>query len=288
MGATIVLRDRPPSVSGSFYEADPAALESRIRWCFLHRIGPGKLPLKPSSVERKICALISPHAGYIYSGPVAAHGFYEVSKEATPETVVLIGPNHTGIGAAVSVWEGGDWLTTLGRVKIDQEISKLIARSGAAEPDSEAHEYEHSVEVQIPFLQYVFGSTFRIVSICMKLQDFETSRELGEAIAAAVKGRSALLVASTDFSHYVPYKSAYERDAFVVEEILAMNPKGVEDAVREKGITMCGPGPVMAVMAASLELRADRCRKLCYATSGDTSGPKGDVVGYGAFSIEFK
>ncbi|MEN3006372.1 MAG: AmmeMemoRadiSam system protein B [Candidatus Methanosuratincola petrocarbonis] len=282
------MRDRPPSVSGSFYESDPVALESRIKWCFLHKVGPGRLPSKPTCAERKICALISPHAGYIYSGPVAAHGFYEVSKEPPPETVVLIGPNHTGMGAAVSVWEGGDWLTPLGRVRVDTEVSRSIMRSGAAEPDSDAHEYEHSVEVQIPFLQYVFGSSFRIVPICMMLQDFETSRELGEAIAAAVKGRSALLIASTDFSHYVPYKSAYDRDSLVIGEILAMNPKGVDEVVRSKEITMCGPGPVMAIMTASLTLGADRCRKLCYATSGDTSGPKGDVVGYGSFSIEFK
>ncbi len=282
------MRDRHPSVSGSFYEADPAALESQMRWCFLHKVGPGKLPPKSATAERKVCALISPHAGYIYSGPVAAHGFFEVSKERPPETVVLIGPNHTGIGAAVSVWDGGDWLTPLGRVRVDQEVSRAIAKSGAAEPDSGAHEYEHSVEVQIPFLQYVFGSAFRIVPICMMLQDFETSRELGEAIAAALKGRSTLLIASTDFSHYVPYKLAYDLDALVIEAILKMEPKNVEDVVRSKEITMCGPGPVMAVMTASLSLGADRCRKLCYATSGDTSGPKGDVVGYGSFSIEFE
>lgn len=282
------MRDRYPSVSGSFYEADPAALESRIKWCFIHKVGPGKLPSAPVSSERKICALISPHAGYIYSGPVAAHGFFEVSKEPPPETVVLVGPNHTGMGAAVSVWEGGDWMTPLGRVRVDLEVSRSIAKSGAAEPDSDAHEYEHSVEVQIPFLQYIFGSAFRIVPICMMLQDFETSRELGEAIAAAVKGRPALLIASTDFSHYVPYKIAYDRDSLVIEEILRMNPKGVEEVVRSKEITMCGPGPVMAILTASLALGAGRCRKLCYATSGDTSGPKGDVVGYGSFSIELK
>lgn len=282
------MRDRLPSVSGSFYEDDPAALESRIKWCFLHKIGPGRLPSAPVSNERKIFALISPHAGYIYSGPVAAHGFLEVSKEPPPEIVVIVGPNHTGMGGAVSVWEGGDWITPLGRVKVDLEVSRSITRSGAAEPDSDAHEYEHSLEVQIPFLQYLFGSGFRIVPICMMLQDYETSRELGEAIATAVKGKPALLIASTDFSHYVPYKSAYERDSLVIEEILRMNPKGVEGAVRSKGITMCGPGPVMAVMSASLALGADRCRKLCYATSGDTSGPKGEVVGYGSFSIEFK
>ncbi|MBC7120725.1 MAG: AmmeMemoRadiSam system protein B [Candidatus Methanosuratus sp.] len=283
----MVLRDRHPSVSGSFYEADPDDLESQIKWCFLHKVGPGKLPSMPVSLERKICAVISPHAGYVYSGPVAAHGFLEVSKEPQPETVVLIGPNHTGMGAGVSIWDGGDWLTPLGRVKVDRDLSDAIARSGSAEPDCDAHEYEHSIEVQIPFLQYVFRSPFRIVPICMMLQDFETSRELGEAIASAVNGRHALLVASTDFSHYVPYRSAYERDSLVIAEILGMRPKGVEEVVKREGITMCGPGPVMAVMTASLALGAKGCRKLCYATSGDTSGPKGDVVGYGSFSIEF-
>lgn len=283
----MVLRDRYPSVSGTFYEDDPAGLESQIKWCFMHSVGPGRLPSGLVHKERKLCGLISPHAGYIYSGPVAAHGFLEASKCPPPETVVLIGPNHTGMGAGVSVWDGGDWLTPLGRVSVDTDLAKSICRSGAAEPDSEAHLQEHSVEVQIPFLQYVFGTAFRIVPICMMLQDYETSRELGEAIAHAAKGKAVLLVASTDFSHYVPYRSAYERDSLVISRILQMDPKGVGDVVRDEEISMCGPGPVMAVLSASLALGARSCRKLCYATSGDTSGTKSEVVGYGSFAIEW-
>lgn len=277
------MRDRPPSVAGTFYESTPSAIKERLNWCFLNKVGPGKLPQKPTSNNRTILAVISPHAGYVYSGPVAAHGYYQLSTEQQPEIVVILGPNHTGLGAGVSTWDGGDWSTPLGKVSVDHELAKMVSQSGIAELDSEAHLYEHSIEVQLPFLQYVYTGGFKILPICMMLQDYTTAKELGGALAKSLKGRSSLIIASTDFSHYEPYAVAYRKDAKVSESIIAMDAFNVGKIVDMEGISMCGPGPVMTAIITSKELGAATCTKLCYATSGDTSGPKNEVVGYGSF-----
>jgi len=281
------LRDRLPSVSGSFYEEDPSALQKQLEWCFLHKVGPGALPrTPPAAAERKILAIVSPHAGYVYSGPVAAHGYYLVSGEPAPGVVVILGPNHTGAGAGVSVWDGGEWVTPLGKVAVERDLARSLAGTGSAEADTEAHLYEHSLEVQIPFLQYAYrGRDFKILPVCMMLQDYVTSLELGRALAGLLKGRAALIVASTDFSHYVPYSVAYRKDALVGDAIVKMDARGIGDAVIRENVSMCGPGPVMAAIVAALELGARSCSRLCYATSGDTYGPKDQVVGYGSFAV---
>ncbi len=287
-------RDRYPRVSNTFYEGTPSLLREQIKWCFLHRVGPGSLPIQdegtiagagmPSkSPHSESVAIISPHAGFVYSGPIAAHGYLRLSAEQRPDVAVIIGPNHTGYGAGVSVWGGGGWLTPLGRLEVDGGIAKEISALGAAELDEDAHVDEHSVEVQLPFLQFIYGNGIRIVPVCMMLQDYASSRELGIAIAGALKGRRAVVIASTDFSHYVPYKEAYRKDSIAGEAILRMDPRAVESAVVREGISMCGPGPVMAALAAALSMGAESCERLCYATSGDTSGDRGSVVGYGSF-----
>jgi AmmeMemoRadiSam system protein B len=280
------LRDRPPSVAGTFYESTPESLRKRLEWCFLHKIGPGTLPSKPKKARRSILGLVSPHAGFIYSGPIAAHGYLQLSTEPVPTVVAIIGPNHTGMGAGVSIWDGGDWETPLGKIPTEGHLARAIADAGAGELDSEAHLFEHSIEVQLPFLQYSLGSGFKILPICMMLQDKETSADLGNALAKALHPADALVIASTDFSHYEPYSIAYQKDAKVAQEILGMNPAGVGSAVEREGVSMCGPGPVMAAMTASKAMGATFAERLCYATSGDTSGSKGEVVGYGSFSMK--
>jgi hypothetical protein len=285
MGDT-TLRNRTPSVAGTFYESEPDSLRERLEWCFLHRIGPGKLPSKPTEVSRSTIGLISPHAGFIYSGPVAAHGYYRISTEPGPRLVVIIGPNHTGVGAGVSIWEGGDWVTPLGKIAVDKDAAKSLAGAGAGELDSEAHLFEHSIEVQLPFLQFSLMEGFRILPICMMLQDIETSSDLGNTLARLMANENTLLIASTDFSHYESYDIAYRKDAKVAEEILKMNPAGVQAVMESEGVSMCGPGPVMAVMTAARAIGATSSEKLCYATSGDTSGTRGEVVGYGSFVMK--
>jgi AmmeMemoRadiSam system protein B len=190
------------------------------------------------------------------------------------------------MGAGVSIWNGGDWATPLGKIPVDKDSARSLADTGVGEPDSEAHLFEHSIEVQLPFLQYSLGGGFRILPICMMLQDADTSSELGSALARIPAAMDALFIASTDFSHYEPYSVAYQKDSKVAEAILRMDPTGVEKVVEREVVSMCGPGPVMAAMTAARAMGATSSEKLCYATSGDTSGTKGDVVGYGSFIMK--
>ena len=277
---------RHPAVAGAFYENDPEALKKRIEWCFKHEIGPGSLPGKPGG-ERLSIGVVSPHAGYIYSGPVAAHSYLQLSKEKAPETLVIAGPNHTGIGPLVSVMTEGVWVTPLGEVEIDKELAmELVRRSKYAEPDASAHEYEHSVEVQIPFLQYVF-KTFKIVPIVFYAQMPETSIDIAHALneAASHLDKDYIFIASSDMSHYVPYEMAYKRDKIAIDAILELDVHRLYRVLEEYNISMCGPGPVAALMELAKIRNGKTPRLLKYATSGDVSGDKISVVGYA--SIHF-
>jgi len=286
----MILRDRTPSFSGSFYESTPSSLKERLKWCFLDKTGPGRMPEKPSfsiGKKREIVSIVSPHAGYVYSGPVAAHGYYQLSTEPVPDVIVVIGPNHTGMGAGVSVWGEGSWGTPLGHIPVDSEAAKALFEAGIAEKDEEAHLSEHSIEVQLPFLQYIYeGENFKILPICMMLQDHETASELGKALAQILSGRSSLIVASSDLTHYQPYNVAYEKDEKISRAIVAMDSKQLYATVVKGNLSMCGPGPVMTAIEAAKGLGASCCEKLCYATSGDTSGSKTQVVGYGSFIMK--
>ncbi|MCX6649279.1 MAG: AmmeMemoRadiSam system protein B [Candidatus Bathyarchaeota archaeon] len=276
---------RRPYVAGSFYPRDPRRLRQDIEDCFKHALGPGRLPAKGEKT-RTITALVCPHAGYMYSGPVAAHSYLALSEEKAPETAVILCPNHTGLGSAVSLMGDGYWETPLGRVKIDPDLSKAIFKaSGMIDLDESAHQYEHSIEVQLPFLQYIYGSSVSIVPICMGFQDLETSRNVGEAVAEAARGRNVVIIASTDMTHQEPQQSAARKDRLVLDAIEAMNEEKVQEVVRVNHMTMCGYGPVSAAIVASKRLGADRAEILSYHTSGDITGDRGAVVGYASAKI---
>jgi len=186
---------RKPVAAGRFYEGDAGKLKEQIRECFLDERGSGKLP----NVKRgrgKIKGCIVPHAGYVFSGPVAAHAYAEVAEEGLPDRFVIIGPNHTGYGAGVAVISNGKWGTPLGNARIDSDTADRI-KGGIVEEDEMAHLYEHSIEVQLPFLQFL-NPDFSFVPVCMGLQDYDTAIELGNKLADVT---DALLIASTDFSH---------------------------------------------------------------------------------------
>ncbi len=281
-------RVREPAVAGLFYEADPAELRKRIEWSFTHAVGPGKVP-EPSPERRKGShGYIAPHAGYVYSGPVAAHTYYEIALEGMAETYVIIGPNHTGLGSLVSVYPGGLWKTPLGTVSVDEEfVKELVAVSQYADLDVQAHLYEHSVEVQIPFLQFLFGNRFQIVPIVVYYQTPELMKDLAASIERAVKatGRDVTIIASTDFSHYVPYEEAYRLDKLAIDAILSLDPEKLYHVIREHDISMCGPGGVMALLYYARSLGSKGAVLLKYATSGDTSGDKASVVGYASIKV---
>lgn len=277
---------RKPVVAGAFYAATEASLRRQIEDCFKHALGPGALPGPAGKAEERILGIVSPHAGYMYSGPVAAHGFFSLASQKKPQTVVILGPNHSGLGAGVAVGRQDKWQTPLGEIELDNELGQsIITASQVAQWDDLAHSSEHSIEVQVPFLQYVYGGAVRLVAISMLRQDLEASGDLGHALAAALKGRDAVIIASSDFSHYEPQSSASRKDHLALEAILGLAPERLEKTVRSHSISMCGPGPVMAMLTACKGLGAHQARLLSYATSGDITGDYSRVVGYASVEV---
>jgi len=276
---------RRPWVAGAFYPADPDRLRSSIEDCFIHKLGPGQLH-DTQSTERKIVSVICPHAGYMYSGPVAAHSYYHIAAEARPESVVVLGPNHTGLGSPIAMVDRGSWQTPLGRFRIDNELAgAILYASDLIDVDSVAHVREHSIEVQLPFLQYIYGLDMRFVPISMGLQDIGSSTEVGRAVAKAVKGKSILMIASTDLNHFEPQSIAETKDSMVIESILSLDETALQNRVRMNRISMCGYGPVSAVIVASKILGASKAELLSHHTSGDISGDYSSVVGYASVKI---
>jgi AmmeMemoRadiSam system protein B len=275
---------RRPCVAGAFYPADPERLKKAIQECFTHRLGPGALP-EQKSPDRKIVSVVCPHAGYMYSGPTAAHSYHQLASEASPDSIVALGPNHTGLGGPVSLWGTGAWETPLGRASIDEELARAIFKaSDFIDMDETAHLREHSIEVQLPFLQYIYGEV-RFVPICMGYQDLETSRKVGRAIAKASKEKDVLILASTDLTHMESKSSAAAKDRGVIDRIVSMDEAALQNWVRSQRVTMCGYGPVSAALVASKLLGAIKAEILSYSTTGDITGDTSAVVGYAAAKI---
>lgn len=271
---------RKPAVAGIFYESDPESLKKRIEWCFKHSLGPGKIPEEGN--KREIKGVIAPHAGFIYSGPIAAHSYSEIVEDGFPQTFIILCPNHTGIGSGVSVAKEGSWNTPLGDVEIDEEFaSELLGESSIIDSDYTAHSQEHSCEVHIPFLQY-FKKEFKIVPISMWMQDIETSQEIAIAIkkAALKLKRDIVVIASTDFTHYQAQEVAFRNDHIVLQSIEEMNEMQMLETVSKLNVTMCGYGPVATTILVSKMLNASEGKILKYATSGDITGDYSSVVGY--------
>lgn len=277
---------RRPTQAGSFYAGDARALKQQIEGCFLHPFGPGKLPKVNENGPRKVVGLVCPHAGYMYSGPVAANAYYELAVDGKPETVIVMGPNHTGYGSALSIMDEGTWRTPLGDVEIDSIAAHALCHeTGLLDVDESAHKFEHSVEVQLPFLQYLYGRTFKFVPICFQLQDFESADEVGNALAEVLSARNAVIVASSDFTHYESQASAERKDLSALAAVEAMDAKRFINVVEDLNVTACGYGPIAATVTASKSLLAKKATLLRYKTSGDITGDKSSVVGYAAVSF---
>lgn len=272
---------RLPCQAGKFYSNSSASLKKEIEECFLHRLGPGKIPQSFSRPLSKLIALVLPHAGYMYSGPVAAHGFSLAAASGCPDSVVIIGPNHTGFGSGISITTKGKWRTPLGDLEIDSELAKAIqVSSQLIDVDEYAHKYEHSIEVQLPFLQYIYGSNFKLVPICMMFQDLTSSRDVGSAIANSCKGKNTLIIASTDLTHYQPQRIVEANDQLVIEPICRLDEIALQKIVETRNISMCGYGAVSSAILASKMLGASKGELLSHHTSGDITGDYTQVVGY--------
>lgn len=277
---------REPAQAGSFYEDTEGALRTQIQNCFLKPPGPCILPSVPAERDEKLVGLVAPHAGYMYSGPVAAHSYSRLASAGPRKSIVILGPNHTGLGSGVSTMTTGEWSTPLGEVKVDSELAREIAgNSSLIDVEDEAHKFEHSIEVQLPFLQFIYPRQFQFVPICMMLQDLETSKEVGEAVARAVSDKGAVLIASSDWTHYEPHDEAVRKDREALRAAIEMDPQKFQTTIEEKRVSACGYGPVTAVIHASRILGAKNAQLLSYKTSGDVTGDKKAVVGYAALSF---
>lgn len=280
---------REPAVAGYFYPRGSVELRRTIQSLFKHELGPGEEPASPDRYVAGALGYVSPHAGYMYSGPVASHVYYDLSKQGLFDTAVIIGTNHTGLGSLVSVYPGGEWVTPLGRVKVDDELAKkVVDHSDFAELDTDAHVEEHSIEVQIPFLQFVYGENFKILPIVVGLHTIDTARDLARAISRSIDetGRRTVLIASSDFNHYEPYGITVEKDRRAIEKILKLDSEGLYRVIVDDNVSICGPGGIMVLIEFFKQFREGvEVKLLKYANSGDVSGEKGYVVGYA--SIKF-
>jgi len=280
------LKVRSPAFAGSWYAGTLDRLRSQIEEAFTHRLGPGSLPTVVKDGPRSLVGLVCPHAGYIYSGPVAAHGYYQLAKDGKPDVIVIFSPNHSGRGSALAVMREGVWRTPLGDVEIDAEIAdKILQGSQIIDVDEVAHAYEHSIELQLPFLQYLYGSGFKFVPITFMMQDLESSREVGKATARALSGKNALVIASTDMSHYEPQERAEKKDKMAIDAAIKMDEEQYYLTIESHAISSCGYGPTIAAITASKELGARKAKLLCYRTSGDVTGDYSGVVGYASIAF---
>lgn len=264
---------RKPAVANQFYPADPEALEKVIS-SFLKDVK-----------KEDAFGVISPHAGYIYSGPVAGSVY---SRVVIPHDIIIIGPNHTGLGEPESIMCSGTWRMPGGDVEVNSNLAEIIRdNSKYLRDDHLAHFREHSIEVQIPFLQH-FRKDIRIVPIAMMSNDYDICIDIGRAIAKAIKDfkEPVLIVASSDMTHYEPDASARLKDKMAIDRVLAMDPEGLLKTVRTTRITMCGVIPATIMLIACKELGATKAELVEYATSGEISGDYDQVVGYAGMIVK--
>ena len=267
---------RKPAVAGRFYPSSALELTNQIE-SFLSK--------KADKTPAIGCML--PHAGYIYSGRVAVE---TVSRIDIPDRIIIIGPNHTGEGAQFSLQTEGAWLTPFGEIKINSEFAKtLLDNSEYLEEDSKAHIYEHSLEVELPILQY-FKKTFEIVPICILSDDIEILKKIGVSIANTIResglASSWLIVASSDMTHYEPQGLAEKKDKEAIKAIIALDADRLTEKVSDLNITMCGYAPVSIMLTAAKILGAKKGELVKYVTSGDVTLDKTSVVGYAGVIIK--
>ena len=265
---------RKPLVAGYFYPKKPDDLKKMIQ----------SMVKDTKDLQKAIC-VISPHAGYQYSGLVAGSVFSSVKL---PMKYVILGPSHSFTESKVAVMKSGIWETPLGDVKIAEDLAELVSKeSPVMTEDNQAHIQEHSIEVQIPFLQY-FHQNISIVPISISAYvSYEELVETGNAVAKAIQSypEDVMIVASTDMSHYVSQEKAREKDFLAIDKILHLDPEGLHEIVIKENISMCGFQPTTASLIAAKVLNAREAELIKYQTSGDVSGNTTEVVGYAGIRI---
>lgn len=265
---------RNPAVAGQFYHGTEARLKEQVEQYII-----------ADAPREKVIGMVSPHAGLIYSGHVAGAVF---SSIVIPKTFILLGPNHTGLGPAISLMDNGEWEIPTGIFKIDSRLaSKIALDAGKITRDSKAHVFEHSLEVQLPFIAW-FSTDVKIVPIALLSASLDDCMELAGQIASAVRNTDypVVILASSDMSHYLPEKQARLKDSMAIQKILDLDPEGLYRTVLKERITMCGYLPTTVMLAAAKMLGADSAKLIKYATSGDISGDYESVVGYAGIVVK--
>lgn len=264
---------RRSAVAGSFYAGTRERLRLQVEDLFPR-----------AATQTQAIGVVVPHAGYMYSGRVAAAVY---SRVTFPDTFVILGPNHTGLGAGAAIMTYGQWETPLGCVRIETELGKaILANSSVLEEDHLGHLREHSIEVQLPLLQH-FERPFSIVPICLYSHEYAACQEVGHAVAKAVRQAETrvLLVASTDMSHFISREEAMAKDQRAIDAILALDPEGLHRVVRGEGISMCGFHPTTAMLVAAKALGATGADLVMYTDSGEVTRDLQEVVAYAGLVI---
>lgn len=265
---------RQPAVAGRFYPDDPAELAASI-----HEY------TEPAQPRAKVIGAVIPHAGYIYSGPVAGAVYARIE---IPQRCIVLCPNHTGMGAPLALMKTGAWRTPLGNLAIDNELATaLMAADSYFQDDIAAHLSEHATEVQLPFLQELAGPDIRFVPITVGTGNWSRLEKLGQAMATVIRqlGPDILMVASSDMNHYESDTITRVKDRKAIDRMLALDARGLYDVVQQERISMCGYGPATAMLVAAKELGALRAELVQYATSGEVSGDYDHVVGYAGITV---
>jgi len=264
---------RKPAVSGMFYPDNPSKLRKDIE-TYLGRAA-------VHDFEENVIGIVSPHAGYMYSGQVAAYGFKMIAKRPH-DTIILIGPSHRVYFDGVALWDRGSFETPLGRIDIDEEVAaKMVNVGGVIKANMDIHKEEHSLEVQLPFLQSVLDD-FKIIPLVMGIQTTSACRKLAQSLFHVLQNstKKFLIVCSTDLSHYYPDTKAKKLDSIIVGHLDAFNIPGMIEDIETGRTEACGAGPIIVTMMLSEALGANCGKVLKYADSGDVSGDKSGVVGY--------
>ncbi len=265
---------RQPAVAGQFYPGAPGELAAQVNEF-----------MKVEAEPEPALMVVSPHAGYMYSGRTAGQ---VVGRVDVPPRVILVGPNHRGLGAQAALMTQGQWETPLGLVTLDEELAaRLLEHSRLLEEDTLAHQFEHSLEVQVPFLQ-ARRPDLKLTPLCLGSLSYAACQEIGQALAQVVQAldQPVLLVASTDMSHYEPVEAARQKDMKAIEHILALDPQGLYDTVRNLGITMCGVLPTTVCLVAAKHLGAEKAELVEYTNSGAATGDYRQVVGYAGLIVK--
>lgn len=270
---------REPVVAGQFYPSNPKSLREQIE-------GFSKENAAVDNIQREVIACLLPHAGYIYSGLVA---FSAVSSLKIKDNLIILGPNHTGIGSAFSVFDEGSWVTPLGALNINASlVNALLKKTALLKVDCQAHKFEHSIEVQLPILQYVKGN-FSFAPIVILSNDFAECKELGLAMASVIKELSlekeTLIVASSDMNHYEEASITKKKDKQAIQAILELDEAKLWSVIKEYDISMCGYAPAVAMISAAKALGAKNGKLIKYQTSGDVNGDNSSVVGYAGITV---